>query len=183
MSSTRAAEQYERMVEPHRGRLRRYAYRLSGNHAEAEDLVQETLVRAYARVHLLDNTATVSGWLHTVLLNVFRNRLRAPDVLARRPLSYDEDWTRNAPGGGGSTAGDASLDPERRVLRSEERAAILKMLQGLPETYREAVFLYDVEGRSYQAIAEGARVPVGTVRSRINRGRKHLRQRLAAWQD
>jgi len=172
-------DQYARLIEPYRAALGRTAYRLTASHAEAEDLVQETLLRAYTRLHLIQSGEAVGGWLYTIQLNLFRNRYRHSDVLARpRPsvVPLDEGWV-------GKVDTAAIADPEQRALHSQRHAAILHALAGLPPAYREAVLLCDVEGRSYQEIAERTGVPIGTVRSRINRGRKRLRRRLFAWQD
>ena len=88
-------DRYARLIEPHRAALSRAAYRLTASHAEAEDLVQETLLRAYTRLHLIQNGEAVGGWLYKIQLNLFRNRYRRMDVLARpRPslVSLDEGW-------------------------------------------------------------------------------------------
>jgi len=171
-------ERYERLIAPHRPALGRAAYRLTANHTEAEDLVQETLLRAYTHLHLLRSTDSIGGWLHTIQLNLFRNRYRQPDLLARpHRLSLDEGRVSDIVGAA------ATPDPERTALRAQQHAATLRALSGLPRAYREAVLLCDLEGKSYQAIAERIGVPVGTVRSRINRGRTQLRRRLASWKE
>jgi RNA polymerase sigma-70 factor (ECF subfamily) len=170
-------DQYARLIEPYRAALGRAAYRLTANHAEADDLVQETLLRAYTRLHLLRRMDSIGGWLYMIQLNLFRNRYRQADVLARpSQVSLNEGWL-------GQVQGAATPDPEQSALRSHRHAAMLRALAGLPPAYREALLLRDVEGKSYQQIAGALRLPIGTVRSRINRGRRQLRRRLFAWQD
>jgi len=174
-------DRYTRLLEPHRAALGRTAYRLTASHAEAEDLVQETLLRAYTRLHLLQSESgnVVGGWLYIIQLNLFRERCRRADPLARPRaalVSLDEGWMSQVRAG-------AAPDPERSVLRSQQYAAILHALAGLPRLFREVLLLCDVEGKSYQEIADRTGVPVGTVRSRISRGRKRLRRRLASWKD
>lgn len=166
--------EYETLLEPHRAGLQRYAYQLTRNAAEAEDLVQETLLRAYTHLHQLSSSrGTVGGWLHTIQLNIFRNKITAADALSRPHLSLEPSFAE-------SRIGDAP-DPEKTTVLSECHEATMRALSALPPTYREAVVLCDIEGRHYQEIADWVGVPVGTVRSRISRGRKLLRRRLFAW--
>jgi RNA polymerase sigma-70 factor (ECF subfamily) len=176
-------DQYKRLIEPYRAALGRAAYRLTASHAEAEDLVQDTLLRAYTRLHLVQSGDAVGGWLYKIQLNLFRNGYRRADVLARPRtslVSLDEGCMGKVDG---TIAIASTADPEQSALHSQRHAAILHALAGLPPAYREAVLLCDVEGQSYQQVAERTGVPIGTVRSRINRGRKRLRRRLLAWQD
>lgn len=171
------AVQYERLIEPHRERLRRYAYRLTRNTSEAEDFVQETMLRAYTRLHLLRGDGSVGAWLSMILLNVFRNQYRRLDVLSRAHRSRAISLESVMPGEDRGHTRSA----EECVLYAERHAAALTALAELPDSYREVILLFDVRGESYQAIADHLRVPVGTVRSRIHRGRKRLRTRLDAW--
>jgi RNA polymerase sigma factor (sigma-70 family) len=170
------ARQYERIFEPHRAALQRYAYRLTQNVTEAEDLVQETLLRAYTKVHQINSArGSVTGWLYTILLNLFRNRLTAADALSRPHLSLDESFAESRV----STA----PDPEMATLQAEWYSDTMGALEGLPQDYRQAVVLCDVEGKNYQEIADTMNIPIGTVRSRIYRGRQILRRRLFVWNE
>jgi RNA polymerase sigma-70 factor (ECF subfamily) len=169
-------EQYERLIRPYRSGLHSHAYQLTGNRADAEDLVQETLLRAYTRLDMLHGAGSVGGWLHTIQLNLFRNGLRRKGVVRdETALEFLEDVAA----GGPDTP--AAPDPETAVLARMRRDAIIGALARLPARYREPVYLCDVEERSYQEIADITGAPVGTVRSRINRGRKRLQRSLAGW--
>jgi RNA polymerase sigma-70 factor (ECF subfamily) len=113
-------------------------------------LVQETLLRAYTHLHLLQGVASVGGWLFKIQLNLLRNGYRRADRLARPRtslVSLDEGWV-------GKVYTVATPDPERCALHCWQQAALLQALAGLPAAYREAVLLCDVEGKSYQEIAE-----------------------------
>jgi RNA polymerase sigma-70 factor (ECF subfamily) len=177
-----SADEYARLIEPHRAKLGNTAYRLTADRADAEDLVQETLLRAYTHLHGLksERADLIGGWLYTIQLNLFRERFRRVDVLARpraTRICLDE-----------GLAGDLSdpgavSDPERQILLSQQHAAILHALAKLPGQHREVLRLCVVEEKSYLEIAERTGLPVGTVRSRISRGRKRLRGRLASWED
>jgi RNA polymerase sigma-70 factor (ECF subfamily) len=183
-SSAGPPDRYARLIEPHRAALGRAAYRLTGDPTEAQDLVQETLLRAYTRLHLLQGECAdqIGGWLYIIQLNLFRERCRRTDVLARpRPTLFPRAEGRV---GGFCRAGAPSnpeRDPERSALLSLQHAAILHAVAALPPMYREALQLCAVEGRTYEEVAQRTGVPVGTIRSRINRGRRYLRRRLASW--
>ncbi|MBC7806995.1 MAG: RNA polymerase sigma factor [Akkermansiaceae bacterium] len=182
LSSGTKTAQYERFVEPHRVQLRRHALSLTRNISEAEDLVQDTLIRAYTRLHLLRSEDSVAGWLATIQLNIFRNNLRRGDVLSRAHQSFDATFDMDTQGkilGGGTTV----PDPETSTMRSEQNAMTIRALKGLPYPYRQVIILCDVRGESYQAIADLIGVPLGTVRSRIHRGRGFLRDCLTTWQQ
>jgi RNA polymerase sigma factor, sigma-70 family len=175
---------FERLVLPWRDALRARARHLTGNPADAEDLVQETLLRAYLRLSLLNSEETVKGWLFTILKRLFLNGFRARGD-ARRPrtvppLSLDSDLY-------GETLTLAperhpAWEPAQTLERRMQHAAALCALGALPERYRAPVMLFDIEQLTYEEVAERLGIPIGTVRSRISRGRARLQRSLYAWQ-
>ena len=142
-------------------RLRRYARALVGNEAEADDLVQDTLERALNRLHLWRSTANPRRWLFTILHNIHIDGARGR---ARVPTMHDLD----------ETVPDPASVPEDGVTRCE----VAQALQQLPLEQRQAVLLVGLEGLSYAETAEVLAIPIGTVMSRLARGRGKLRQLL-----
>jgi RNA polymerase sigma-70 factor (ECF subfamily) len=144
------------------------AYRLTGNREDAEDLVQEVLLRVRRGLETYQ-PGSMEGWLSRIATNAFlddiRRRKRRPEDL----LPEDPDWVLPP-----TAAADEALAAE--VLPDDVQAA----LQRLPEDFRAAVVLCDVVGQSYQEISASLQIPVGTVRSRIHRGRAMLREALSA---
>ena len=147
------------------------ALKLTRNPASAEDLVQETYLKAVRFAPTFREGTNLKGWLFTILHNTFRNDRRGA---SRQPVDVDSDVVESLPL---EAPGD---DPERQLLRSTLDADLQEALDALPETYREAVWLRDVEECSYQEIAGILGVPAGTVMSRISRGRKLLYLHLVA---
>jgi RNA polymerase sigma-70 factor (ECF subfamily) len=154
------------------------ALRMTRNPSDAEDLVQETYLRAYRGFNGFKAGTNLKAWLYKILTNTFINTYRAKQ---RRPqqetLDDVEDFYlyRRI---GGLEAVDAERGPEAEVLDSIPDASIKEALEDLPEQFRMAVLLADVEGFSYKEIAEIMDVPIGTVMSRLHRGRKQLQTRL-----
>lgn len=150
------------------------AMRLTRNRADAEDLVQDTLVRAFRSADRFAPGTNLKAWLYTILHNAWRNRRRDA---ARDPVEADServDEAASLPGG------PAELEtPERLLLRETLDADLQAALGELPEAFRQAVWLRDVEEFSYAEIAAMLGVPIGTVMSRISRGRRQLFERLA----
>jgi len=153
------------------------AMRMTRNAADAEDLVQETYLRAYRAFATFEEGTNLRAWLYRILTNTYINSYRAAK---RRPQIADvedvEDlylYRRLRPGEGttGRSAEDEALDS---FTDDEVKAA----LESLPDAFRIAVLLADVEGFSYKEIAEITEVPIGTVMSRIHRGRRALQKAL-----
>jgi RNA polymerase sigma-70 factor (ECF subfamily) len=146
---------------PHLKRLYGAAYRLTGNAADAEDLVQETLLRAYRRFHLFVPGSNAKAWLLTILQNLRTDLLRKKGRTP--PLS---DLPEEGP----------AVEPTQG--QGLDTADIEQILSKLPDPFRTAVVLRDVEELSYEEIARAMQAPIGTVMSRIHRGRALLRAAL-----
>ncbi len=172
MSSAPPAETaFERDVLPHMDLMYRVALRLTGEAAAAEDLVQDTVLKAFRAWDSFRQGTNARGWLLTILRNTFindyRRRRRAP---AQVDLEVAEQHARldDHPG----------HDPEGEFFRALVDDRILAAIDGLPEEFREVVVLSDVEGLGYAQIAETLGIPVGTVKSRLSRGRRLLQGTL-----
>lgn len=151
------------------------ALRLTRNQAAAEDLVQDTYLKAFRARERFEAGTNLKAWIFTILQNTWRNRRRDQ---ARAKVDYDSDAVeRAADTGFGVPLAESA---ETLLMRETLDADLRHALDGLPDTFREAVWLRDVEGLSYQDIATALAVPMGTVMSRISRGRKQLHDRLIA---
>ena len=154
------------------------ALRMTHNPADAEDLVQETYLKAYRGFGGFQEGTNLKAWLYKILTNTFINSYRAKK---RRPDESDledvEDLYlyRRLGGLEGATAGRSA---EEEVLEHFTEAEVKEAIDSLPEQFRLAVLLGDVEGFSYKEIAEILDIPIGTVMSRLHRGRKALQKRL-----
>jgi len=147
------------------------ALRLTRKAQDAEDLVQDTYLKAFRASRQFERGTNLKAWLFTILHNTFRN-IRRHD--GRNPVDVDSDTVEQA----ADTSGDQRT-PEQLLSRATLDADLQAALDELPEAFRQAVWLRDVEEFSYAEIATIVDVPIGTVMSRISRGRKILHDRLA----
>src|SRR6266550_2784426 len=151
------------------------AMRLTRNRADAEDLVQDTFVKAFRHSDQFARGTNLRAWLYTILHNTWRNRRRDA---SRDTVEVDSEQVEQAAEGG--LSGEPVDTPERILMRSTLDADLQAALDELPDAFRQAVWLRDVEEFSYAEIAEMLNVPIGTVMSRISRGRRMLFEKLSA---
>jgi RNA polymerase sigma-70 factor (ECF subfamily) len=169
---------FEQDVVPFMGQLYPAALRMTQNPSDAEDLVQETFAKAYAAFHQFQQGTNLRAWLHRILANTFINsyRKRRRQPVQDLGVDFQDEWQ----------IGSDRLSPPVRSAEAEalERLAdsdILQALRDLPAEFRVAIYLADVEGYPYKEVAAMMGTPIGTVMSRLHRGREKLRRRLAGY--
>jgi RNA polymerase sigma-70 factor (ECF subfamily) len=171
----RLEERFEREALPLLNNMYSAAFRLTRNASDAEDLVQETFLRAYRSFHQFQEGTNLKAWLYRILTNTFinsyRKKQRQPQTISEDEI---EDWYLY------SKMSEEGFEPsaETSVLEALPDEDVQEALASLPEQFRIAVLLADVEGFSYKEIAEITNVPIGTVMSRLHRGRRALEKRL-----
>ncbi len=166
-----AMPSWDELVRQHADRVYRLAYRLSGNQHDAEDLTQETFIRVFRSVQNYQ-PGTFEGWLHRITTNLFLDMVRRRSRIRMEALPEDYDRV-------------PAEDPNPEQIYHDSRLGpdLQAALDSLPPEFRAAVVLCDIEGLSYEEIGATLGVKLGTVRSRIHRGRQALRDYLASHPD
>lgn len=158
-------EAWELLIARYKQRVFYLSYQFVGDFAEAEDLVQEVFLKLYGTLDRFDDRQSFKAWMTAVTRNFLIDHYRRHHKQKRLLQGGDEALR---------TIADKSPSPVRRVERRERAELLRKGLDALPDTLRQAVVLRDVQGLAYDEIARELRIPVGTVKSRINRGRCEL---------
>jgi RNA polymerase sigma-70 factor (ECF subfamily) len=169
--------EFEREALPHADLLYNFALRMTNNQADADDLVQETFLKAYRFWDKYEQGTNIRAWLFRILKNSYINRYRreskAPDTVDYDEIQNFYDSIRRD---GGDTA-----DTQESVFTNLLDDDVASAVADLPEDFRTVVILCDIEGLTYEEIAEFVDIPLGTVRSRLHRGRNLLRARLTEY--
>jgi RNA polymerase sigma-70 factor, ECF subfamily len=172
------AAAFEELVGERSGEIFGLLFRLTENSEEARDLTQETFLRAFQNIGRFRGEADLKTWIYRIAINQARNRWRW-----WRRRRRESTVSLDAPQGRSSqtvmaTLAESSENPEQLTLAHEREVALRSALQRLGRAYRETVILRDIEGFTYEEIATTLGINVGTVKSRLARGRQELRKRL-----
>jgi RNA polymerase sigma-70 factor (ECF subfamily) len=188
-----SAEEFETLMRRSYGRAYSVAYRMMGNASDAEDLTQEAFVRIWSAFDRYDRSRSFEGWLFRILTNLAIDRWRRHPGMTACSLDAETHGTAANSGYGYVTGANGSSGPrpsliscladerpsvlpEQAYFRAEAGRRVRRALSALPGDYRKVIVLADVQGYSYEEIAARVGCPVGTVRSRLHRGRQLLRQ-------
>lgn len=171
------ARRFEQDVLPFMSQLYPAALRMTKNASDAEDLVQETIAKAYTAFHQFRPGTNLRAWLYKILANTFINtyRKRRREPATAPGADFQEDWQVSA-----DPLTPPAPSAEAEALDRLADSDILSALRELPEEFRVAIYLADIEGYPYREIAEMMGTPLGTVMSRLHRGRNRLRQKLTS---
>ena len=172
------ADAFETLIDRHSGDIFALLFRLTENAEEASDLTQDTFLRALRSIKSFRGDSELKTWLFRIAINESRTRFRwwkrrKRDMTISLDISVGESETPIS-----DMLADGSISPEEAALSHEREYALKAALLELPEVYREAIVLCDMEGMSYEETAAALGVGIGTVKSRISRGREELRRRL-----
>ncbi|MCU0304509.1 MAG: sigma-70 family RNA polymerase sigma factor [Thermoanaerobaculales bacterium] len=162
---------------PYRDQLFKTALRLTRSVEESEDLLQETYLKAFRHYHQFTEGTNLKAWLFRILKNSFINSYRRAKS---RPQMLDFDELRDS-GEGLEDTGPVATDPETDLLGRELDHEIREAVMALPHHYRMAVLMVDLQGLSYQEVADALEVPIGTIMSRLYRGRKKIERALLSF--
>jgi RNA polymerase sigma-70 factor (ECF subfamily) len=173
------AAAFDRLVHERSNEVFALLYRLTDDPEEARDLTQETFLRAFQHIDRFRGEADLKTWIYRIAINQARNRWRWWRRRRReRHVSLDETTGQQGQPLEARLPAKPGADPEQLTLARERERALHAALSTLGRPYREAVVLRDVEGLSYEEIAAALEISVGTVKSRLSRGRTELRRKL-----
>ena len=171
----RVTEEFKKEALPHINLLHNYAYKMTGNQLDADDLLQETYLRAFRFFHKFERGTNCKAWLFRIMKNLFINNYRKNQ---KSPNKVDYDEVENFFENIKSDKID-STDLQEKVFNNLLDDNVTHALNSLQDDYKTVVILCDLEGLSYEEIAEFLDVPIGTIRSRLHRGRKILQKKLS----
>ncbi len=170
-------ELFETEMLPHLQALFRFAFKLTGNEEDANDLVQDTYLKAYRFIHSYEKGSNAKAWLFRILKNSFINNYRK---VSKQPSKVDYDEAENFLNTGISSHSD-SIDMRQKMFRGLIGDEVSVALNKLPVDFRAVIILCDIEDFTYEEISKIIDIPIGTVRSRLHRARKMLREMLAGY--
>ena len=174
-------ERFDELVQLYTQKLYRLAYGLLGNHHDAEEVVQDSFVRAYRGLENFRGDSSFETWMHRITMNLARNKFhwnRRRGSGINVSLSNSGDPAEDGENGAELDLPDSSYSPDRLMQKAETQRNVIDGMNSLPESLREAMVLRHVKDMPYEEIAVILNCPVGTVKSRIARGRELLREYL-----
>ena len=166
-------ERYSELVARYEGKLHRYARYILGNEADAKDIVQETFIKAFVNLKSFNTAKKFSSWIYRIAHNEAINRLKKNKKMV---LSLDLDFFDSLLSGVSSSVGGDPNDPLEEYEKDELKREVGNGLSKLSLKYREVITLYYLQDKSYEEISDILRVPLGTVGTRMNRGKKLLKE-------
>jgi len=174
----RDAKTFEELVRRHHRQLYNAAYRMTGNAADAEDLVQEAFLKAYQAFDRYRADRPFEHWMYRILTNTHIDHLRKRSKASIESL---DQMIATSEGEAAREIPDLTYDPEQMAITAELEGEIQHALDKIPVEFRKAIVLCDIEGLSYEEIADILGCSIGTVRSRIHRGRKLMQKYLSEY--
>ncbi len=167
------AGSFDILVSRHQNRLVNYLFRMTRNRETAMDLAQETFIRVYKAADRYEHTRAFSTWLYRIATNLAINNIKRKKIV--RFISWETIKTAT---GLKKRLSHKDPDPEQKLLMSERQKLVWDLLNSMPAKYRTPLILKDIEGLPYARISEIMNLNEGTVKSRLNRGRKLLREKV-----
>ncbi|MBQ3223177.1 MAG: sigma-70 family RNA polymerase sigma factor [Clostridia bacterium] len=163
---------FEQLMRKHESRMYSVAVRMCGNREDAQDCVQDAMLRIYRALDRFKGQSSFSTWVYRITMNTCLDELRRRKVRASTSLDtlLESGWSPT----------DETDTPERHAIEAERRKALSGAIQSLPEDMRSAIVLREMQGLSYEEISDVLSVNVGTIKSRISRGREKLRQLITS---
>ena len=164
------ADAFNQLMEQHKRRMYAVALRMCGNREDAQDCLQEAMLRVYRAIGGFKGQSSFSTWVYRITMNTCLDELRRKKNRQNTSLDnlLDMGWS----------PADETNAPEKQAMRSELRRNLNRAIRELPEEMRAAVVLRDIQGFSYDEIARMLEINVGTIKSRISRGREKLREKM-----
>ena len=169
---------FDEIVDRFKAPLYNFIYRMIGNAATSEDLLQETFIRLWVNKDRYREIARFSTWLYTVAANLARSELRRRKIRRWFPLSSGGGYGSDSDEEKTFDLADESADPERDYERRNIVRRVKEEIQKIPPVFREVIILRDLQELSYEEISLILKIPLGTVKSRINRARLQLQKKL-----
>lgn len=168
-------DSFEKLIAKHQQKVYNIAYRMMGNEEDAKDAAQEALIKVYKNIGNFRGDSGFSTWIYRIAVNACKDELRKKK---HNVVSMDKEMETDE-GSFKHEFADQSLKPDELLEQSELNEIVQSSIQDLPEQNRVAIILRDIQGFSYEDISKVLDCPVGTVKSRINRGRKLLKDILS----
>lgn len=175
------AAAWDALIKQYEKPIYRYAYRLCRNHDDAADITGHVLMRLYQNLNSCRNEASFSNWLFRIVRNTYQDMCVRP--LSRRNISLNSDWMGEEGSALLYDIADPKPTPEAVCVQNQTSRILSRAMKFLPAYQREVVTMFHAEGKSYEQIAEATGYSIGTIKSRLNRARGMLRERLMPLQE
>ncbi len=172
---------WDTLIRKYEKSVYKFAYSLCRNHEEAGDIAGQVFLRLYQNLHTFRNEASFTSWLFRIVRNTYLDLCVRP--AHRGHLSLDAGPNNDSEPSAGRDIMDPSPSPEAVCMEHEVSQLLAKAIMHLPAYQRQVLRMYHTEGKSYEEIAEATGLSIGTVKSRLNRARNMLRERLAPYQE